>query len=70
MTELEVGASTVQWLTTGYMLINGILITATAFLIQKFTVRHLFLVAMGLFTAGTILAGFAHIFSFLIISGG
>ena len=67
MTELEVGASTVQWLTTGFMLVNGILIPATAFLIQKYSVRNLFLTAMILFTLGTILAGFAHIFSILLI---
>ena len=58
--------STVQWLTTGFMLVNGILIPTTAFLIQKYSVRHLFLVAMGLFTLGTILAGFAHVFPILL----
>ncbi|WP_045521649.1 DHA2 family efflux MFS transporter permease subunit [Neobacillus niacini] len=67
MADLEVDASTVQWLTTGFMLINGILIPTTAFLIQKFSVRKLFLVAMGLFTAGTILAGMAHVFPVLLI---
>ena len=48
MKDLEIEPSTVQWLTTGFMLVNGILIPATAFLIQKYSVRHLFLVAMGL----------------------
>ena len=33
MKDLDVDASTVQWLTTGYMLVNGILIPTTAFLI-------------------------------------
>jgi EmrB/QacA subfamily drug resistance transporter len=66
MADLEVEASTIQWLTTGYMLVNGILIPTTAFLIQKYSVRHLFLVAMGLFTAGTILAGMAHVFPILL----
>ncbi|MBU8878099.1 DHA2 family efflux MFS transporter permease subunit [Bacillus sp. FJAT-29790] len=67
MKDLDVEASTVQWLTTGYMLVNGILIPATAFLIQKYTVRRLFLTAMCLFTLGTILAGFAHAFPLLLI---
>jgi EmrB/QacA subfamily drug resistance transporter len=67
MADLEVDASTVQWLTTGFMLVNGILIPTTAFLIQKYSVRKLFLVAMGLFTAGTILAGMAHVFPVLLI---
>jgi EmrB/QacA subfamily drug resistance transporter len=66
MADLEVDASTVQWLTTGFMLVNGILIPTTAFLIQKYSVRKLFLVAMGLFTAGTILAGLAHAFPVLL----
>ena len=66
MKDLNVDPSTVQWLTTGFMLVNGILIPTTAFLIQKFSVRHLFLVAMGLFTLGTILAGFAHAFPLLL----
>ncbi|MDR7078232.1 EmrB/QacA subfamily drug resistance transporter [Neobacillus niacini] len=66
MSDLKVDASVVQWLTTGFMLVNGVLIPTTAFLIQKYSVRKLFLVAMGLFTAGTILAGFAHIFPVLL----
>lgn len=67
MTDLKVGPSTVQWLTTGFMLVNGILIPATAFLIQKYSVRHLFLLAMGLFTVGTMVSGFAHVFPLLLI---
>ncbi|MGG3466973.1 DHA2 family efflux MFS transporter permease subunit [Neobacillus pocheonensis] len=66
MKDLDVEPSTVQWLTTGFMLVNGILIPTTAFLIQKYSVRNLFLTAMGLFTIGTILAGFAHVFPLLL----
>lgn len=66
MEDLKVEASTVQWLTTGFMLVNGIMIPTTAFLIQKYSVRRLFLVAMGLFTAGTIIAGVAHVFPVLL----
>ena len=42
-------SSTVQWLTTGFMLTNGIMIPITAFLIETFTTRQLFLYAMGIF---------------------
>ncbi len=66
MTAFNVETSVVQWLTTGFMLVSGILIPTTAFLIQKYSVRHLFLVAMGLFTAGTIIAGTAPVFSVLL----
>ncbi|OIJ14530.1 MFS transporter [Anaerobacillus arseniciselenatis] len=67
MAEFKVEAATVQWLTTGFMLVSGILVPVSAFLIQKYSVRRLFLVAMGLFTVGTFLAGFAHIFPLLLI---
>ena len=66
MKDLDIEASTVQWLTTGFMLVNGILIPLSAYLIQKFSVRQLFLAAMLLFTAGTVLAGFAHAFPMLL----
>ena len=66
MKDLNLEASTVQWLTTGFMLVNGILIPTTAFLIQKFSVRNLFLTAMALFTIGSLIAGIAHIFPILL----
>ena len=43
MHEFDVPSSTVQWLTTGFM------IPITAFLIETFTTRQLFLYAMGIF---------------------
>jgi EmrB/QacA subfamily drug resistance transporter len=66
MRDLKVEPTTVQWLTTGFMLVNGILIPTTAHLIQKYSVRRIFLSAMCLFAVGTILAGTAHIFSILL----
>ncbi|WP_042456975.1 DHA2 family efflux MFS transporter permease subunit [Neobacillus dielmonensis] len=66
MKDLDIEASTVQWLTTGFMLVNGILIPTTAFLIRKYSVRHLFLAAMLLFTIGTIVAGTATVFGVLL----
>lgn len=66
MNELEVGPTTVQWLTTGFMLVNGVLIPTTAFLIEKYTVRRIFLVAMFLFSMGTIIGGLAHVFPILL----
>ena len=66
MEEFSVKPSEVQWLTTGYMLVNGILIPASAFFIQKFTNRRLFITAMTLFSLGTLLAIFAPTFSILV----
>lgn len=66
MVEFQVKPSHVQWLTTGYMLVNGILIPASAFFIQKFTNRGLFLTAMTLFTLGTTMAMLAPEFGVLV----
>ncbi|WP_273834359.1 DHA2 family efflux MFS transporter permease subunit [Guptibacillus sedimenti] len=66
MADLQIETATVQWLTTGFMLVNGIMIPATAFLIEKYSVRRLFLVAIGLFTLGTVIAGMAEIFPVLL----
>ncbi|WP_284139586.1 MULTISPECIES: DHA2 family efflux MFS transporter permease subunit [unclassified Virgibacillus] len=68
MNEFDVKATSVQWLSTGYMLINGILIPASAFFIQRFSNRSLFITAMGLFTAGTIVASLSPTFNILLIA--
>ena len=66
MDEFQVNPTAVQWLSTGYMLINGILIPASAFFIQRFTNRSLFLTAMTLFTIGTLLASLSPTFGILL----
>lgn len=66
MEEFQVNPTAVQWLSTGYMLINGILIPASAFFIQRFTNRSLFLTAMTLFTLGTLLASLSPTFGILL----
>ncbi|MCT2535150.1 DHA2 family efflux MFS transporter permease subunit [Aquibacillus koreensis] len=66
MDEFEVKPTAVQWLSTGYMLVNGILIPASAFFIQRFSDRKLFITAMSLFTLGTLLASLAPVFSVLL----
>ena len=68
MTGDEGGSWAAQWVTTGYMLVNGIMIPTTAFLIEKYSVRRLFFVATGIFSIGTMLAGVTPFFSLLIIA--
>jgi len=58
--------STVQWLVTGYMLVSGILIPASAFLLTRFSNRHLFIASMAIFTLGTALAAYAPNFGALL----
>lgn len=67
MRDLNIQESTVQWLQSIFMLVNGIMIPITAFLIEKYTTRRLFLTAMGVFAAGTFVAALAPTFSFLLI---
>lgn len=66
MDDLGILPSTAQWLSTGYLLVIGVLIPVTAYLLQRFTTRTLFLSAMGLFTLGTFLAAVSPGFSFLV----
>lgn len=47
MKVLQVDAATMQWLTTIYLLVNGIMISIIAFLLDKFTTRFLFLHLWG-----------------------
>lgn len=67
ITEFNVTATTAQWLLTGYMLVNGVLIPLAAFLIERFGIRRLFLSAMIFFTVGSLVCGMAPTFSILLI---
>lgn len=66
MRDFHIDANQAQWLTTSFMLTNGILIPITAFLIEKFTSRTLLITAMSIFTAGTIVGTFAPNFPVLL----
>ncbi|NQX61688.1 DHA2 family efflux MFS transporter permease subunit [Paenibacillus qinlingensis] len=66
MKDLNVNENTIQWLINGYMLVNGVLVPVSAFLISRFTTRNLFLLAAGFFALGTIICAFAPGFSLLL----
>lgn len=68
MEELQVSAATIQWLTTGYMLVISILVPVSALLIQTFTTRQLFAAAILLFIAGSLTGALAPSFTFLLIA--
>lgn len=67
MSDLKISANTGQWLTSIFMLVNGVMIPITAFLIEKFTTRKLFLTAMGSFAIGTLVCAIAPTFSLLLL---
>jgi DHA2 family lincomycin resistance protein-like MFS transporter len=66
MADLNITAGTAQWLTTGFMLTMAVVIPATGFLLQRFSMRGLFMTAMSLFSAGTLLAAMAPGFGTLL----
>ncbi|MFJ7890855.1 DHA2 family efflux MFS transporter permease subunit [Lysinibacillus xylanilyticus] len=66
MKDFDITYSKVQWLATGYMLVSGILVPASAFFVTRFKNRHLFIAAMSVFTIGTVMAGFAPNFGTLL----
>lgn len=68
MADLNITAVQGQWLTTAYMLVNGIMIPITAYFISRFTTRQLYLASMILFTMGTTLAGIADSFPMLLLA--
>lgn len=67
MEDFGITASSAQWLTTIFMLVNGIMIPITAFLINTFTTRALFFTAMGLFIVGTVVCALAPGFPVLVL---
>jgi len=67
MEDLQLTESTVQWLQSIFMLVNGIMIPVTAFLIDRFTTRQLFITAMSLFAFGTFIAAISPNFSLLLM---
>ncbi|GGK00104.1 putative MFS-type transporter YcnB [Lentibacillus kapialis] len=66
MDEMNISANSAQWLTTVFMLVNGVMIPVTAFLIERFTTRQLFMTAMSVFAIGTVAGGLAPNFSLLL----
>lgn len=67
MTEFNVVSSTVQWITTGYLLTMGILIPVSALLIQWFSTRQLFVASLLFSIAGAIVSGIAPVFEVLLL---
>lgn len=66
-TEFNISVSTGQWLMTGFMLVNGILIPITAYLFNKYSYRKLFLVALVLFTIGSLICAISMNFPIMMV---
>lgn len=66
MVVFDVNTSTIQWLATGFMLVNGVLVPITAYLMKRFTTRQLFISSMFLLLIGSIIAACANNFGVLL----
>lgn len=59
MIDLNVTASAAQWLTTAFLLTMAVVIPVTGFLLQRINTRPIFLLAMSIFTLGTLVCALA-----------
>lgn len=66
MADLKITASAAQWLTTAFMLTMAVVIPVTGFLLQRLNTRPVFMLAMSLFSAGTLICGLAPGFAVLV----
>jgi len=67
MNDLNVSTTTIQWLSTGFMLANAIMIPISAFLMETISTRLLFAIAMSLFTLGSFICGIGNVFSIILV---
>ncbi len=67
MEETNVSTNVAQWLTTGFILVSAIMIPLTAFFINRFPTRRLFIGAMSLFAFGCLLCAISPNFTVILI---
>ncbi|ATH66164.1 multidrug MFS transporter [Staphylococcus nepalensis] len=68
ITGLKITDTTAQWLITGFMLVNGIMIPLTAFLMDRFHTRPLYIFSMSAFLVGSIIAALSPTFALLMFA--
>ena len=66
MHDFNIKASTVQWLSTGFMLVTGVMIPITAWMMNRFSSKKLYIIGMGLFFIGNIICFCANSFAMLL----
>nr|MCR5582142.1 MFS transporter [Eggerthellaceae bacterium] len=67
MADLQVDATTVQWLTSGYALVEACVIPMNAYLVGRFSTRKLFIGGIAWFALGSLVAALAPAFPFLLL---
>ncbi|SER21732.1 MDR family MFS transporter [Piscibacillus halophilus] len=66
MDDFGITENKVQWLTTAFLLTNGVMIPISAFLIERFSTRKIFFTAISVFILGTFIASISHTFELLL----
>ncbi|ROQ60395.1 DHA2 family lincomycin resistance protein-like MFS transporter [Rathayibacter sp. PhB152] len=66
MADLDITATTGQWLTTGYALTLAVIIPTTGYVMARFQLRTIFIASVGMFTLGTAIAAIAPGFELLL----
>ena len=64
--DMHVSLNIAQWLTSGYILIIGVITPLTAGIYKRFSNRQLVISALSFFTVGTLLGCFANNFALLL----
>lgn len=67
MNETGVSTNVAQWLTTGFILVSAIMIPLTAFFINRFPTRLLFIGAMSLFAIGCLFCAVSQTFAVILL---
>ena len=68
MKEFDIDYTKVQWLTTAFLLVNGVVVPLSAMVIQRFSTRQVSLTAIIIFLVGTIIGAFSPNFQILLIA--
>lgn len=67
MSEFSIGTSTVQWMTTAYLLVLAAIVPTSSFLNRRFKTRHIFVVAMCFYISGIVCGFSALSFATLLV---
>src|SRR5688572_17377813 len=68
MQSLDVTAAAAQWVTTAFLLTMAVVIPMTGFLLQRLHTRTIFVLAMTLFSTGTLAAALAPDLELLVVA--
>lgn len=67
MQDLKISAATVQWLTTGYLLVMACLVPASSYLLKWFNTKYLIITGLALSLLGVIVGGLSPNFGIVLL---